>query len=391
LVKVGSNEIGLVDVFMDPALGDIDIQNGVLHVEGTTSSFGDPAYTLTVEPGALLGLYSASVPLNKHFVLNGDGVTAAVTNINGISTLAGPVTLTNSVIIWVNGSGLTNSGVISGGGSLTKLGGSPLVLTANETYTGNTTVRNGSMVLQGSAAISGSTNITVLAGATVDVSSRVNGTLTLNSGQTLQGYGTVSGILTAGSGSVISPGTNGVIGRLTVTGDAGLSGTLNMKLDKSNATNDVLSVGGQISYGGTLNLNSLSGTLAANDQFKLFNAGTYTGSFASVTPTHPNNDANLNWDTSSLTVNGTLKVVPAGPPPQAHITGISLSGTTLTITATNGSASGQYVLLASTNVALPLAQWTPVLTNNFDGSGNLNLSTNIVNPANAQTFYILKQ
>lgn len=46
--------------------------------------------------------------------------------------------------------------------------------------------------------------------------------------------------------------------------------------------------------------------------------------------------------------------------------------------------------MQSTNVALPLAQWTPLLTNNFDGGGNLNLSTNVVNPADAQTLYILR-
>jgi hypothetical protein len=49
------------------------------------------------------------------------------------------------------------------------------------------------------------------------------------------------------------------------------------------------------------------------------------------------------------------------------------------------------VLLQSTNVALPPAQWTPVLTNAFDGIGNLNLSTNIVNPVNGQEFYMLLQ
>jgi hypothetical protein len=50
-----------------------------------------------------------------------------------------------------------------------------------------------------------------------------------------------------------------------------------------------------------------------------------------------------------------------------------------------------YTLLQSTNLALPLPQWTPVLTNNFNGSGVLNLSTNIVNPNSADEFYILAQ
>ncbi len=40
-----------------------------------------------------------------------------------------------------------------------------------------------------------------------------------------------------------------------------------------------------------------------------------------------------------------------------QITGISLSGTSLSISATNGAAGGSWTLLQSTNVALPLSQW----------------------------------
>ena len=63
----------------------------------------------------------------------------------------------------------------------------------------------------------------------------------------------------------------------------------------------------------------------------------------------------------------------------------------MTITATNGAFNAGYVLLQSTNVALPKSQWTPVVTNSFDAHGNLNLSTNIVNPAVRVEFYRLEQ
>jgi hypothetical protein len=78
-------------------------------------------------------------------------------------------------------------------------------------------------------------------------------------------------------------------------------------------------------------------------------------------------------------------------PAQPRFTGISVSGTTLNLTAVNGANGGQYILHSSTNLSLPLNQWTPILTNNFDGSGNLNLSTNILNPAVPQQFFILSQ
>ncbi len=87
-----------------------------------------------------------------------------------------------------------------------------------------------------------------------------------------------------------------------------------------------------------------------------------------------------------------LKLTTVSAPAQpAHITSISVSGTTLHLTATNGVSGGPFVLFGSTNLTLPLNQWTPILTNNFNGSGNLNLTTNIVNPAVPREFYILSQ
>jgi len=72
------------------------------------------------------------------------------------------------------------------------------------------------------------------------------------------------------------------------------------------------------------------------------------------------------------------------------ITSIAVSGPTLTITATNGLANGAFVLLQSDSVTLPRTQWTAVFTNSFDGNGRVNLSTNVVNPANPREFYILR-
>src|ERR1041385_2134892 len=73
-----------------------------------------------------------------------------------------------------------------------------------------------------------------------------------------------------------------------------------------------------------------------------------------------------------------------------RITSIAVSGATLTLAATNGPANGSFVLLQSGSMALPVTQWTPVLTNSFDGNGGINLSPNIVSPGNPQQFYILQ-
>ena len=72
------------------------------------------------------------------------------------------------------------------------------------------------------------------------------------------------------------------------------------------------------------------------------------------------------------------------------INSFAVSGTTLTFSATNGSANSPFVLLESSNLALSRSLWTPVLTNAFDANGHVSMSTNVVNPGNARMFYILQ-
>ena len=73
----------------------------------------------------------------------------------------------------------------------------------------------------------------------------------------------------------------------------------------------------------------------------------------------------------------------------AFTAGPVISGTSLTISATNTGAGTVY-LLTSTNVAAPINTWTPIWTNVLSGSGSFttNLS-NAVNPVVNQQFYLL--
>ncbi len=70
--------------------------------------------------------------------------------------------------------------------------------------------------------------------------------------------------------------------------------------------------------------------------------------------------------------------------------GIVVNGPTLTITATNGAPNGGFTLLASDDLARPLAQWRPILTSSFDANGVMSLSTNVVDSSKPQQFYILR-
>jgi len=78
--------------------------------------------------------------------------------------------------------------------------------------------------------------------------------------------------------------------------------------------------------------------------------------------------------------------------PRPGIIRITLSGTDVVLSATNGAAGGAYCILASANAAWPLNQWLPVATNVLNASGNFSITA--TNAANAsalrQQFFILQ-
>jgi hypothetical protein len=159
-------------------------------------------------------------------------------------------------------------------------------------------------------------------------------------------------------------------------------------MDLNNAiTNDVITVSGTLTYGGTLALSGVSDTLTASDQFQLFLAGGYNGSFSSITPESPG--PGLAWNTSTLAVDGTLRIDAIAPPEPPTITGVRLSNGTIELSGSNGMSGGSYYVLTSTNLALPLSNWTRMLTNLFDENGSFGI-TNAVDPTAPREFYLLQ-
>jgi poly(beta-D-mannuronate) lyase len=271
-------------------------------------------------------------------------------------------------------------------GGLTKSGAGTLTLTAANTYSGATTIGNGTLALSGSASISSCPLISIQSGAMLNVASLTGGGLVLGAGQTLTGSGTVSGNLTASSGATFAPG--GSLTMLTLNNNVTLNSgsTTSMELNKALQTNDSAQVAGSLAYGGALVLTNFSGSFANGDAFKLFTAGSYSGAFTAITPVIP--DVNLVWNTNTLNTDGTLRIVSA-PTPSPGFSSVTLSGGNVVFSGTNGPALWPYSVLGTTNITLPLSQWTPMTTNAFDASGNFNFT----DPANvnaAQMFYLLK-
>jgi autotransporter-associated beta strand protein len=279
----------------------------------------------------------------------------------------------------------TNSGIISGTGSLAKRGTGQLALSKAHTYTGATTIEAGTLALTNSGSIANSSSIVLSAGTLFDVSGRTGGSLTLASGKKISGFGSVKGNFTVGGGATLAPG--GSIGTLTFSNALTLAaGSTNIfEISKSPMTNDAAKVSGPVTFGGTLIVTNLGGSaLAAGDSFKLFSAAGYAGSFSGFAL--PPLATGLGWDTNSVNTTGVLKVIVTALP---RFGPVAFQGGGLAFSGAGGPANGSYYLLGATNLATPASNWTRLLTNQFDSQGNFNF-TNALDPAASQWFYLLQ-
>jgi BspA type Leucine rich repeat region (6 copies)/PKD domain len=78
-------------------------------------------------------------------------------------------------------------------------------------------------------------------------------------------------------------------------------------------------------------------------------------------------------------------------PEQPSLTGASLAGANLVLDGSSGQAGVTYIVLTSTNLALPLSQWTPAATNLLSASGNFTVTvSNTVSADVPHRFYVLQ-
>ncbi len=132
-------------------------------------------------------------------------------------------------------------------------------------------------------------------------------------------------------------------------------------------------------------MNISASPLSAGQTFQIFNAASYSGSFANITPATPG--AGLAWDTTQLD-SGRISVVSGGVSGPT-ITSAVVAGGNLVLSGTNGAAGGSYYVLTSTDAAAPLASWTPIATDTFDVNGAFSF-TNAIDPTVPKRFYLLR-
>ena len=157
-------------------------------------------------------------------------------------------------------------------------------------------------------------------------------------------------------------------------------------MNASTPTNDTVKTIGAIIYNGTLVVSNTSGTLAAGQSFKLFEATGYSGAFSTITL--PTLGVNLAW-TNRLATDGTIAVFSTAPATPPVFNSVTASGSNLVMSGTNGPANTAYYVLTSTNVVLPMTNWSRLATNNFNGSGGFNF-TNTISPATPEKYYRLQ-
>lgn len=337
------------------------------------SSSGSAAYTIAPNGGTL--------------ALNNTPAAPTLTQLSSSAgdTISAPVAFTGNLLIGNNSTNpFTLSGAVSGD-SLRQTGTGVIVFNGSNSFSGPITNTQGVLMVGNAGALSGCSIISIASGALLDTSALDGAGLVLSNGQTLSGSGAVNGNLTIGGGATLAP--DGLVSILTfsnsLTFDPGA--TCRLQVSKNPVTNNLVVVLGTLTYGGTLTVTNISATpLAAGDSFTLFSGSNYLGAFANIVPSTPG--PGLLWDVSGLAGSGTLTVVTTG----SFTIGLSkISGSNLVFSLSGGGPNAAFYVLATTNLSLPLAQWTRVATNMFDGSGYATF-TNALSPTVPFLFYCVQ-
>lgn len=323
-----------------------------------TIQFSCKTGSLLTQPGILS--VSGTNTLNGPIILNSGG------SVHNFSADAGSKLIVNSTFTpsagWAagwpyhglggEGEGEINSGFINGSSynnmtnNLYKVGNGTWTLNGTNLYAGFTVISNGTLVVNGS--ILGTNLGPMPAGFWVGCQVRSEGTL--------KGNGLINCVVT--NAGALSPGSS--IGTLTISNSLVLlPGSINL-FEIEGSQHDQIRGLTTVIYGGTLKIN-LTGTLAGGEVFQLFSADAYSANnFDSFDlPVPPDG---LEWDTTQLTVDGTLRVTGGGA---IEISQVSLaSDGNFQLSGSYGTGNAGYHVLATTNVADP-ESWVDAGSGNF--------------------------
>ncbi len=327
-------------------------------------------YPSTGSSNATFDLGNTSALLNNR---NGGLTVQLGALIGGPNTTLQGASLANSLTTYVIGgknldttfAGKITEVIAARTAAITKVGTGTFTLTGANSYTGTTTVDGGVLFVNNTTGSGTGTNNSVI----------------INDGGTLGGTGFLASAVTVNAGGALAPGSNGV-GTLTLKSNLTLNAgaVLNFELGAA-GTGDRIAVSNALVLGGTLNVTNLpgfgpgtniiftyGGPLSGSLTVGQMPAG-YAGAVLTSTP----GQVRLAVSVSALPRFGGIANTTAG----------------LVFSGDGGTATGNYYVLSSTNVGLPLAGWKRVQTNAFEEDGSFSF-TNAMDANVPQSFYLLQ-
>ena len=237
-----------------------------------------------------------------------------------------------------------------------------------------------------------------MSNSTLVVTGRVDSTLSIGAAipQLFAGGGVVNGTLVLSAGSTMNPGNGLAPAVLTVSNAATLSGSIIMDLNIAAGAviNDEI-ISPSITATGALTVTNLGPDLQTGDHFQLFSAAVPSLASVSLPLTNTLGDETYQWR-NDLALNGSITLTNVLVPTlttNATITKVFRSGTNLVMQVTNNNVpntSLRYVVLTSTNLAIPVTNWVPVLTNAWDQTSGTFDYTNPIVPGRPRQFINVK-
>jgi autotransporter-associated beta strand protein len=321
------------------------LSNAVVNLSNNVAAYFtvDPGTDTTIDIGAL----------------SGDGASRLL-GITGDSTLTLRVGGRNTDAIFAGTIAEQDTNTTT---DIQKIGSGIWTLSGSNSYAGDTLVSAGTLLVNNSAGSgTGYGNLTIAGGATLGGNGIIGSDTTVSDGATLApgnptGTLTISNNLTLNDNSILqfTLGTNG--DSVVVSGNLLLTGQLTVTNSGGFGTGTYM----LFTYGGTLTFGQLV--------------------LASAPPGY-----NYSFDTNSP---GIVNLVVAPPAPPSFSNSVSVVDGGLVFSGGGGTPLADYYVLASTNVALPLADWTRIATNQFDSSGNF-IITNSIDTNAPQNYYLLQ-